>query len=172
MQPPLLPEETLARVYRLARIDGTGVLLLAGAFALAAAIVGDRTGAVIGLLVAGAGAIELHGTQLLRHGEIQAMRWLIFSQLFLMLVVLAYCAIRLMNFSPEFIDHALTPELRTAFVQAGYMPEELNGLVRRIYYLTYGLVAAGTVIYQGAMIRFYLRRWAPVAQAIATAEEE
>ena len=36
-QPPLLPEETLARVLRLARFDGMSVLVLGGMFALIAA---------------------------------------------------------------------------------------------------------------------------------------
>jgi hypothetical protein len=112
MQPPLLPEETLIRVYRLARRDGLSVLMIAGAFALLTAAMGDRTGTAIGLLVSAAGAVELHGAHLLREGETRAMRWLIASQFYLMAVILAYCALRLLSFSPEFIDYALTPDLR------------------------------------------------------------
>jgi len=52
--PPLLPEETLLRVLRVARLDGLSVLVIAGVFALISALAGDGVGAVVGLLVAGA----------------------------------------------------------------------------------------------------------------------
>ena len=55
-QPPLLPAETLVRVLRLAKFDGLSVLLIAGVFALLAATAGDFSGALVGLLAAGAGA--------------------------------------------------------------------------------------------------------------------
>src|SRR5262245_17604351 len=60
-QPPLLPEVTLFRVLRLARFDGMGAMLLGGIFALLSASAGDFPFASIGLLAAGAGAVELHG---------------------------------------------------------------------------------------------------------------
>lgn len=167
MQPPLLPEETLARVYRLARFDGTGVLLLSGLFALLSASTGDYIGTAAGLAVAAAGAIELHGTQLLRHGEPRGMRWLVGSQFVLMAGVLAYCTLRLLSFSPDLIDYVLTPDLRATFLKAGYRPDELNELVRRIYYLTYSAVAVVTLLYQGGMALYYARRREPVAQALA-----
>ena len=68
MQPPLLPDEVFMRVYRLARRDGFSVLIIASVFALFAAIMGDMSGALIGLSVAGAGALELQGCHLLREG--------------------------------------------------------------------------------------------------------
>lgn len=172
MQPPLLPEETLPRVYRLARRDGTMVLAIAGFFALLSAAAGDRIGVGVGVLVAGAGAIELHGSHLLRLGETRAMRWLIGSQFFLMAAVVGYCALRLATFDPRFIDQALTPGLRHSFAQAGYEGAALNEFVRKIYNLTYAAVALVTLLYQGGMALYYARRRGPVAEAIASAEEE
>src|SRR3954468_14773234 len=67
-QPPLLPIETLTRVHRVARFDGLSVVLIASIGAIFAAIGKDQTGAFIGLLVAGAGAMELHGASMLRAG--------------------------------------------------------------------------------------------------------
>jgi hypothetical protein len=167
MQPPLLPEETLFRVHRLARRDGLGLLALAGAFALLAAAMGDRVGTTIGLLVAAAGAIELHGAHLLREGEIRAMRWLVASQLYLMAVVLAYCILRLSSYNPALIDQALTPERQTAFLQAGYTRETMGTFIRRVYFCTYGVGAVLTVLYQGAVALYFLRRRGPVARAMA-----
>src|SRR5215212_4806798 len=76
-QPPLLSEVTLVRVLRLARFDGMGALVLGGMFALVAAANRDFPFAAIGLLAAGAGAVELHGAALLREGEPRGMRWLL-----------------------------------------------------------------------------------------------
>ena len=67
-QPPLLPEETLVRVLRLAKLDGMGSVVLGTVFALMAAGAQEAPFAVIGLLAAGAGAIELHGASLLQEG--------------------------------------------------------------------------------------------------------
>jgi hypothetical protein len=53
MQPPLLPAETLARLLRLAKLDGTSILVISGAFALVSAAMGDRLGALVALMVAG-----------------------------------------------------------------------------------------------------------------------
>ena len=81
-QPPLLPEEALIRVLRLARFDGTGVLVLSGTFAVMAALGRDVPFAVIGLLGAAAGAVELHGsghcgrlTPRLSLSELELWRW-------------------------------------------------------------------------------------------------
>jgi len=94
MKPPILPAETLRRVTRIARFDGLSVLIVAGGFALLSAASKDISGAVIGLLIAAAGAIELHGVALLRVGR-DGMRWLVSSQLYLMAVILAYAGFRL-----------------------------------------------------------------------------
>ena len=48
-KPPLLPAETLRRVVRTAKFDGTGILVISGAFALASASVHDVTGAEVAL---------------------------------------------------------------------------------------------------------------------------
>ena len=72
-QPPLLPEVILMRVLRLARFDGMGALMLGGMFALVAASARDFPFAAIGLLAAGAGAIELHGAALLKEGQPRGM---------------------------------------------------------------------------------------------------
>jgi len=88
--PPLLPEETLYRVVRFARFNGISALVVAGVFGLMCAASKDLPGATIGVLVAGAGALELHGVGLLQYGEKRGVSWLIGSQLYLLVIVLAY----------------------------------------------------------------------------------
>jgi hypothetical protein len=139
------------------------VLVVAGMLALAAASTGDYSGAAMGLLVAAAGAIELHGVGLLRAGEGRGMNWLIASQPYLFLVLLAYCAWRLAVPEVETIRAALTDQMRATIAAAGRDEEEF---VRFAYTLTYTLLAAGTLLYQGAMTIYYVRRKAAVIAAV------
>ena len=165
--PPLLPEEAFDRTVRVAHVDGLCVLVVAGMLALAAASAGDYRGAAIGLLVAAAGAIELHGVGLLRAGEGRGMNWLIASQPYLFVVLLAYCTWRLASPEVEAIRAALTDEMRATIAAAGRDEEEF---VRFAYTLTYTLLAAGTLLYQGAMTLYYVRRRAAVVAAVGESE--
>lgn len=161
--PPLLPEETLHRVLRVANIDGLSVLLIASVLALAAAASGDYRGAAIGLLVAAAGAIELHGAGLVRAGERRGMQWLVASQPYLLLVLLGYCLLRLTNFDISLLRTAMTDDMRETIRQAGYT---VDAFLRLVYRLTYLTLAFTTVIYQGGMTIYYLRRRGAVEAAL------
>ena len=161
--PPLLPEETLHRVLRMANYDGWSVLGVAGLLALASAAAGDYWGAGVGLIVAAAGAIELHGAALLRAGEVRGMNWLMASQPYLLTMVIGYCAVRLWNFDPSLLRAAMTDELRASLAQAGYGEEHF---LRLVYATTYVALAVGTLIFQGGMTVYYYRRRAAVVAAI------
>lgn len=162
-QPPLLPEETLFRVLRLAKLDGTGVLILGAMFAVLAAAGGDARFAIIGLLAAGAGAIELHGAALLRQGAPRGMRWLIFSQPFLLLVIYAYCWIRLTHFEMPPIPERFQEPIEQAAQQLGLTVEGYFQMVNR---LTAKVVSVIATIYQGCMTIYYLRRRDAVTRAL------
>lgn len=162
--PPFLPEETLVRVLRLSRLDGMSVLVIAGLFAVMSALAGDQLGAIVGLLVAGAGAVELHGATLLHHGEPRGLRWLVGSQLFLLATIVGYCALRLLHPAFEPLHAAMTPEMKTSLEAAGWTEDEFVGLV---YQVTYAAVATVTCAYQGGMAIFYWRRRQAVTEALA-----
>lgn len=162
MQPPVLPEVTFVRLLRVAKLDGTGVLAIAGAFAIGHAFMGDRGGALIGLAVAGAGAVELHGVGLLRRGAVSGLRWLAGSQLYLLTAILGYVALRLVSYDPALINLVLTDSMRQHYLDAGVQPEEMDLIVKWSYYSTYVIVGLLTLVYQGLMLRFYLRCWADV----------
>ncbi|HYD83638.1 MAG TPA: hypothetical protein VEA63_06285 [Opitutus sp.] len=160
--PPLLPEETFHRVMRVANRDGLSVMAVAGMLALAAASIRDFSGAAVGLAVAAAGAMELHGAGLLRAGERRGMKWILVSQPYLMAVLLAYCAVRLATFDAAVLQEAVTDDLRQKIAEAGFTEERM---LRQAYTLMYGLLAIGTVIYQGAMTLYYWRRRSAVEAA-------
>jgi hypothetical protein len=161
--PPLLPDETLHRVLRVANFDGISVLAVAGTLALASASIGDFVGAAIGLLVAAAGAIELHGAGLLRAGERRGMNWLVASQPYLAAVVLCYCILRLGNYDATMLRQAMTADLRQSLADAGMEEERF---LRMVYAGSYAILAIGTLIYQGLMTLFYYRRRGAVIAAI------
>ena len=161
--PPLLPEEVLIRVLRLARMDGLSLLMIATVFALVAATMRDIPFTIVFLLGAGAGAIELHGVALLRQGDARGMNWLIASQPFLFLVVLAYCALRITHFEVPPIPDSLRPTFTTGAAQFGMSVEEY---MRTLTLLTAGVVAVVSLIYQGAMTIYYLRRRSAVVRAL------
>jgi hypothetical protein len=163
-QPPLLPQETFVRVLRLARFDGMGALVLGAIFALVAAAARAVPFAAIGLLAAGAGAVELHGVALLERGERRGMNWLVASQPYLLFVILSYCALRLW-----FIDIPPVPEaFQSVFAESarkvGMTVEEYQHTLNRIMALALATAAVG---FQGGMLLYYLRRRRPVLQAIA-----
>ncbi len=166
MQPPVLPGTVLERVLRVAKLDGTSVLAIAGAFAVGHAFIGDRSGALIGLAVAGAGAIELHGAGRLRQGDARGLRWLALSQVYLLAAILGYVALRLVSYDPAIINLVMTDSLRQRYLDAGLHPGEIDRIVQWSYYLTYVLVGFLTLVYQGLMLRFYLRRWTDVQAAL------
>ena len=162
--PPILPEETLRRVLRLAWFDGLSVLIIAGAFGLLSAVAKDHPGAIVGMLVAGAGAVELHGVALLRAARAEGMNWLVGSQLFLMAAMLGYCAFRITHPTLPPIPPQLAAMLDQTSEQLGITKEEY---LRFVYRLSFQLIAAVTVVYQGGMSFYYLRRRAAVVAALA-----
>jgi hypothetical protein len=171
-KPPLLPAEIVARLLRVARFDGGSVLVLCGALAIASAWYGDLTGAIIGVLIAGAGAFELHGAGLIKAGEPRGLNWLVASQLYLLGTILSYVGWRLMSYDPAVVRHLLdpmlhTPDLQAQLAEAGATEADLLATVRTIYFSGFGLVAVGTLFYQGGMALYYHRRRAAVTAALA-----
>ena len=167
MQPPLLPATVLARLLRLAKLDGAVVLALAGAFTLVSASAGNRWEMLIGLLIAGAGAFELHGAGLLQGGEIRGLRWLVVSQLYLLVTVLLYVGLRLVSFDSALINLIMTDTLRQRYLDAGLTSEQIDQVVQWSYHLTYAIVGVLTIVYQGGMAIYYYRRRTAVAAALA-----
>lgn len=145
------------------------VLVLAGALALVSAAMGDVTGAAIGSLAAGAGAMELHGVTVLHHGERRGMRWLIGSQLCLLVVILGYCALQLIRAKVPEIPAELEPMIQMN-ADAWDMSKH-DFLLMMFNRVLYGMLAITTVVYQSGMAIYYLRRRAAVGQALAEEQE-
>jgi len=166
-KPPPLPSEILSRVLNVATFDGRILMIVAGTLAVLHAMANDGTGALVGILVAGAGALELHGAGLLRAGYAQGMSWLVRSQLLLLATMLLYAAVQLMNFDASAVARVpFTTEQLEALKQINVSTERFVYFVHITVYTTVGIV---TLIYQGAMATYYYRRRKSVTLAL---EEE
>jgi hypothetical protein len=165
MQPPLLPEEALARVLRLARWDGLGVLMLATFLALNEASVGDVTGAGAWLVIAGSGAMALHGVMLLREMRPRGLGWIVASQYLFLLAAICLCALRLAHFDLTELRAALTDEMKTKLAEANYDQEDF---LRMVYATTYYVLGGIALIYKGGLAVYFQRRSAAVASALTT----
>jgi len=161
--PPLLPEETLYRVMRFARFNGISELVVAGVFGLICAASKDVPGAAIGVLVAGAGALELHGVGLLSQGEKRGVSWLIGSQLYLLVIVLAYVGYRTQHLDLESVRMVLSSEQRETIAAAGLDENKFLRIVANISNAIFGVI---TFLYQGGMALYYHRRRAPIEAAL------
>ncbi len=148
---------------RLAKFDGMGALVLGTLFAVMAAAAHDVPFAVIGLLAAGAGAVEMHGVGLLRAGEPRGMDWLVGSQPFLLGVIWSYCGLRLAHFEMPPLPAGLGDLATLSAQQWGMSVEEYFRLLNTI---TVAVLAVVSLVYQGGMMVYYLRRRQPVAQAL------
>jgi hypothetical protein len=162
-QPPLLPEEALMRVVRTSRLNGLSVVLAAAVFALLSATHGDFQGAIVGLVVAGAGAMEVHGGTLLAHRDRRGMGWLINSQLVCLGGILVYCTVWLKHPVipplPEWAEQVIATDAR----QLGVSVERLTS---QLYVSSIVLLAVLSTIYQGSMAIYYARRKRTVWRAL------
>ena len=161
--PPLLPHETFVRVIRLAKLDGLSVSIVAGIFALLAAVAGDLAGAIVGLMVAGAGAVELHGVSLLQRSLPQGMNWLVGSQLFLLCSILTYCAVRLAHLEVPQLPDTAAQLIDVSAKQLDITREEYLRFIQR---LVLQIFAGVSLLYQGGMAFYYYRRHEVVSQAL------
>ena len=149
----------------MARFNGTGILVVAGAFALASASTHDVAGTAIGLLIAGAGAMELHGATLVLQGEVRGMNWMIGSQFYLMAVIFFYVGMGLHHIDIALFQRyvTLTDEQRLQITQAGLTVDQF---IRGFYVASYVIFGIVTLFYQSAMAFYYRRRRPAVAAAL------
>ncbi len=147
------PVLALARMHKLAKREGTLLLILSGVFAVLAAMAKDGPGALAGVAASGTAVLELHGATLLAACRRRSRRYLVGSQLALLATILVYCAWRTTHPSDlERIEPLLTTEMKVAIAQLGLTVSQFFLLTNR---LTYSIVAAVSLLYQGGMACHY-----------------
>jgi len=161
--PPVLPEFVLIRVRRVGSIHGYSVLFVAGMFALLSAMAGDFFGAIVGLLVAGAGAIEHHGASLLGAGDSRGTVWLVSSQSVLFVTIAGYCFIRLRHVEIPAIPDEIRPMLEMNAEQAGMT---LSQYLSFMYQFFFRLLLGLSILYQGGLGLYYFSKRHAIRRAL------
>jgi hypothetical protein len=164
---PTPDEKTYRRVMAVAAFDGWSIIGVAAFGSLLTLVLGDLGGLAVGALVAGAGAMELHGRKRLKRRDASGMRWLVRAQLFLLTVILVYCVSRLGSYDAETAMGNLTPDMAATLKESGLEPADVGPMVHTMFLVMYGSVAFVSVLYQGGMALYYRSRIARVTAAIA-----
>ena len=164
--PPTPAQKAYKRVLRISRLNGWSVAIFGGLSMLVALLFGDLVGAFIGLCVTLAGWMEIRGGRQLRRRDVDGMKLLVRSQLFLLAVILSYCASRLGSFDSETVLANLTPDMEAVLTQAGLEKADVVVLVHTVFLALYITVAVVCLIYQGGLALYYRGKTKLVAEAI------
>lgn len=160
-KPPPLPFDIFERVLRVAHFDGRLLVVIAGTFAILAAMSRHAPPTIAGVIAAGWGATEIHGAGRLRHGDPRGLDWMIWSQIGLMLTVFVYAGWMMTHFDALETLNSLPPlareSLEEQFHLAGISLAEIPAYLRHMATVMYSLVALLTFVFQGLMARFYHR---------------
>lgn len=162
------PEKALQRVLLVSAIDGWSVTVIAALGTLLTLVLGDYSTLFAGLLILAAGVMELRGRRRLTRRDPDGMRRLVRAQLFLLSVILVYCASRLGSYDQEAMLANLTPDMKAMLQESGVDVADIVPLVQMVFFVTYGLVALLSLLFQGGLILFY-RRKTPLVTAALTA---
>ena len=145
------------RIARISTVNAWSVTILAGSFTVLSLLGMSIAGVIVGAAVTAAGPIELFGLKQLHTDPSRARRWMMASQLWLILCVLTYCTWRLLSLDPDnpfevFGDASQVFELVEMF---GIPKAYLASLFIQAFYITYGLVAGLTLLVQGGLTVYY-----------------
>lgn len=135
---------------------------------MAALLLGDLLGGFIGLCVIVSGWMEIRGGRQLKRNETDGVKWLVRSQLFLLAVILSYCASRLGSFDRDTVLANLTPDMETIFQEAGLEKADVLALVQSTFYAVYSAVALTCLIYQGGLALYYRSKTELIHEALNT----
>jgi len=164
--PPPPPDKTLARVLRIAGLEGGSVLVI-GLLSLMVSVVSfSPVGLLVSALLTGCGAAELRGAKLLREGQTRGMDWLVRAELALMTVVLCYALGRLLTLDAASVQKEMAAH-RHELDQLGVDTSELGRMALIALRTTYASLALVTILFQGGLALYYHRRRAAVAEALA-----
>jgi hypothetical protein len=167
MKPPPLPEVTLQRVLRVAKLNAWSVVIVAGICLPLSAVLGDWSGTAACALVVFGGWTELAGRRQVAAGDAAGVNQLIRAQWIVLGTILVYCVARLASFDADTALGNLTPSMRSELASSGIDVEAILPLVRMVFYMTYTVVIVVTAVYQGGLARYYSRRRTIVGQALA-----
>jgi hypothetical protein len=163
---PTPQEKALKRVLRVSRVNGWSVVVVAALGTVLALALGDLVSVVIGALVVFAGGMEVRGHKKLLRRDADGMKLLVRSQLFLLSVILVYCASRLGSFDADTVMGSLTPDMEAILKDSGIQRSDILPLVRLAFFTLYLSFAGVTLVYQGGLALLYRSKTRLVTEAL------
>lgn len=157
---------SLERLLKISLFNGMSIAVVAGLATLLTLVIGDWLGVVVGLLVTGAGLIEIRGHSLLKRGQPSGCHWLKNAQLFLLSVLWIYCLYQLTSFDSTKLMDALPADSRQLLASSGIDIASLAPLIRTASFAVYGGVLLATLIHQGGLYLYYRRQTPAVLTAL------
>lgn len=154
--------EPLKRAGRRGGANGLGYAVFGGLSILLSIFSGpDWIGLLIGAVLIGAGLVERSQAARLGQGDPVAATRMAQAELALLGAILFGCVIKLL-FSPS-----ASSELRAAGELSG-LGLDISDLLDSVTRLVYALVMVVSILYQGGMARYFLRRRSDVATYLAS----
>ncbi len=165
-------ERKFLRALKISKYNGWSVACVSAFFTFISLLIGDFTGAGVGLFVVLAGVFEIHGHNLLRLRLREAITWLAASQVWLFTIIFLYCAGKMLFFDPSQIGSLFSGESGELLQSVGVDESLLFDLLRTIdidanlfrdlvvkgLYLFYSSVILASLVYQGGLFFYYLSR--------------
>ena len=174
---PTPAQKALKRVLAISAVDGWSFVIIAALSLVITLAFLNPIGIFVSLMVLIAGVMELRGRNKLKRRDPAGMQLLVRSQLFLLAVILVYCARCLGSFDGDYIKD-LIPEIRQWMLMlsvnlddvlrdVGLTTDELVPLTRKMFVLLYGTFALVTLFYQGGMALYYRAKTPLVTDALS-----
>ncbi len=175
---PTPQEKALRRVLLISRLDGWSIVVIAVLSLLLTLVLGELLGLGISLLVLVAGIMELRGRRALKRRDPDGMKLLVRAQMFLLTVILVYCARCLGSFDAGYLQEQLIPEMRQNLLlfginfdevlkEADLTVAEIVPLVHMMFLVLYGTLAFVSLLFQGGLALYYRSKTGLVTEALA-----
>jgi heme A synthase len=175
---PTPQEKALRRVLLISRLDGWSIVVIAALSLLLTLVLGELLGLGISLLVLTAGIMELRGRRALKRRDPDGMKLLVRAQMFLLIVILVYCARCLGSFDAGYLQEQLIPEMRQNLLlfginfdevlkEADLTVAEIVPLVHMMFLVLYGTLAFVSLLFQGGLALYYRSKTGLVIEALS-----
>lgn len=160
-------EKSLRRVLFISAMDGWSVAIFAGLCTAVSLLAVEWVGVGIGLVITGCGVMELCGRAQLKRGQADGLAWLIRAQMIILIVICLYAFAKLLTFDEAALMAEVTPEMRSALIQAGVAIDDFRPWLKPVVYTLYLTVIGVTLLFQGGLALYYRSCRAKVRAALA-----
>ena len=152
-------ERTLRRVALVSGLNGWTMVVFGLLCVVATLALGGGWWALLAAGIGASGVMELVGRGKLKSGRPDAGRWLTFSQLWLLALIVLYGAYQLASFDAESVMKSVSSALdQQSLHEMGLDEAAAKDLVRKVYYTLYISVIGVGLLYQGGLCLYYWRK--------------